>query len=106
MKTNTSLGTNLPPVAGGSLEPEAAFGLVLRELRKRQGLSQEKLAQVAEMERNYVSLLERGQNSASVKNIFSLAKALKITVAEFMGMVESKARERSVPKGGRKGSSA
>lgn len=62
-------------------------------MRKQRGLSQEKLAQEANMERNYVSLLERGCNSPSVKKIFSLARALEISVAEFMGMVESKANE-------------
>lgn len=77
------------------MEPEVAFGFVLRELRKRQGLSQEKLAHEADMERNYVSLLERGQNSASVKKVFQLAKALKISVAEFMAAVEAKAKEPS-----------
>ena len=70
------------------MEPEVAFGQVLRGLRKRQGLSQEKLAQEAGAERNYISLLELGRNSASLKMIFKLAVALDVTVAEFMGMVE------------------
>lgn len=71
------------------MEPEVAFGLVLRELRKQNGLSQEKLAQEAEMERNYISLLELGRNSASVKIIFKLAPALGVSVSDFMGRVES-----------------
>lgn len=72
------------------MEPEEAFGEVLKELRRRRGLSQEKLAQVAEMERNYVSLLERGKNSVSLKKVFHLARALQITVAELMALVEAK----------------
>ncbi len=72
------------------MEPEVAFGQVLRELRLRKGMSQEKLALEAEMERNYISLLELGKNSASVKKIFSLASALGVGVAEFMGMVEGR----------------
>lgn len=75
------------------LEPEAAFGLVLRELRKRQKLSQEALAHEAGLERNYVSLLELGRNSASVKIIFKLAPALGLSVAEFMSLVETKSLE-------------
>lgn len=63
------------------MEPEVAFGLVLRELRKRQALSQEELAHQADLERNYVSLLELGRNSASVKTIFKLAQALDVTVS-------------------------
>ena len=71
------------------MEPEIAFGRVLRELRKLKGLSQENLAQEAEMERNYISLLELGRNSASVKIIFKLAPVLGVSVSEFMGRVES-----------------
>lgn len=75
------------------MEPEVAFGIVLRKLRQRQALSQEALAHKADMERNYVSLLELGRNSASVKMIFRLAQALDVSVAEFMGLVEAKYRE-------------
>lgn len=69
---------------------------MLRELRKRKGLSQEALAHEAEMERNYVSLLERGKNSASVKKIFQLAEALGVSVSEFMQMVEARIVDTSV----------
>jgi len=75
------------------LEPEIAFGIVLRKLRKERGFSQEALAFEAGIERNYISLLELGRNSVSVKMIFKLAKALGIGVAEFMGMVEAKSDE-------------
>ena len=80
------------------MEPEAAFGLVLRELRKGQGLSQEALALESELERNYISLLELGRNSASLKTIFKLAKALGISVGDFMAQVERKASEKRRPK--------
>lgn len=76
------------------VEPEIAFGKVLRELRKGRQLSQESLALESGMERNYVSLLELGRNSASVKMIFRLAPALGVSVAEFMGMVEIRAKEK------------
>jgi transcriptional regulator with XRE-family HTH domain len=75
------------------LEPEVAFGIVLRKLRQRQALSQEALAHKADMERNYVSLLELGRNSASLKVIFKLAQALNVSVAELMKLVETKYRE-------------
>ena len=63
------------------MEPEIAFGQVLRELRKGREMSQETLALESGMERNYVSLLELGRNNASVKIIFKLAPALGISVA-------------------------
>ncbi len=72
------------------MEPEEAFGIVLREQRKQRDLSQESLAHEAGVERNYVSLLELGRNSASLKMIFKLTAALGISVAEFMTLVEDK----------------
>ena len=81
------------------MEPEIAFGQVLRELRKGRDLSQETLALESGVERNYVSLLELGRNSASVKMIFKLAPALGISVAEFMALVETRASEKRSSKG-------
>lgn len=75
------------------MEPEVAFGMVLRGIRKQRKLSQEELAYKADLERNYISLLELGRNSASVKTIFKLAQALEIPVADFMGMIEVKCLE-------------
>jgi transcriptional regulator with XRE-family HTH domain len=85
------------------VEPEIAFGQVLRELRKGRDLSQEALALESSLERNYVSLLELGRNSASLKTIFKLAPALGISVAEFMSMVESRASEKHSGKARSKG---
>ena len=73
------------------MEPAVAFGQVLRELRKRQGLSQEKLAHEADLERNYISLLELGRNSASIKTIFKLAPVLGLSIADLMAQVEHRA---------------
>jgi transcriptional regulator with XRE-family HTH domain len=72
------------------LEPEEAFGIVLRELRTKHGLSQETLAHEAGLERNYISLLELGRNSASIKTIFKLTPVLGVTATEFMKKVEAK----------------
>jgi transcriptional regulator with XRE-family HTH domain len=85
------------------VEPEIAFGQVLRELRKARELSQEALALESGVERNYVSLLELGKNSASLKMIFKLAAALGISVADLMVMVEVRVKDRRQGKGGTKG---
>ena len=73
------------------------IGAKIAACRKRAGMSQEKLANEADMERNYISLLELGKNSASVKKIFSLASALGVGVAEFMGMVEDRLKAVDLP---------
>ncbi len=70
------------------MEPEVAFGIVLRELRKQRALSQELLAHESDLERNYISLLELGRNSASIKTIFKLSPVLGVSVSEFMSQVE------------------
>ena len=93
----------MPPAKGMGVEPEIAFGQVLRELRKGRDLSQEVLALESGLERNYVSLLELGRNSASLKTIFKLAPALGISVAEFMSMVEIRASEKRSGKARSKG---
>lgn len=83
------------------MEPEVAFGIVLRELRKQRYLSQESLAHEAGMERNYISLLELGKNSVSIKMIFKLAASLDIAVSELMRLVEAKQKEDQKSKRGK-----
>ena len=70
------------------MEPERSFGDVLRELRRQRGLSQEALALEAGVERNYVSLLERGKNSVSIRVMFKLCAVLKVAPSDFLGRVE------------------
>jgi transcriptional regulator with XRE-family HTH domain len=71
------------------VEPEVAFGIVLRELRKQRELSQEVLAHESGLERNYISLLELGRNSASIKTLFKLTPVLGVSASEFMGREEN-----------------
>jgi transcriptional regulator with XRE-family HTH domain len=57
--------------------PRALFGRNLRRLRKGLGVSQEELAFGAELDRTYVSSVERGHRNISIDNIFRLAYALQ-----------------------------
>jgi transcriptional regulator with XRE-family HTH domain len=59
-------------------DPLIAFGTRLRELRTRKNLSQEKLAELADLHRNYVGLLERGQSNVSLVTLVALARALSV----------------------------
>ncbi len=72
------------------MEPESAFGDVLRELRRGRGLSQEGLALEAGIERNYVSLLELGKNSASIRMLFKLCEVLEVAPSVFLAHVEQR----------------
>jgi transcriptional regulator with XRE-family HTH domain len=66
----------------------SAFGIVLRRLRAKAGISQEKLALEAEMQRNYISLIELGRNQPSLTSIFKLANALEISPSKLVKLVE------------------
>jgi len=55
----------------------------LRRLRQSKGLSQEELAARAEINRNYVSLLEREENAATVDMLEKLADVLGVDPGEF-----------------------
>ena len=54
------------------------FGNRVRGLRLRRGLSQEKLAELADLHRNYVGGIERGERNVSLINIVKLAHALAV----------------------------
>ena len=60
------------------------FGMRIRTLRNSQGLSQEELAQKAELHRTYIGGIERGERNVSLINIEKLAIALDATVATLM----------------------
>ena len=67
---------------------EVAFGRVLRAKRKEGELSQEALALEAGIDRNFVSLMERGLNQPSLSTVFKLAKALKVEPASLLKEVQ------------------
>jgi transcriptional regulator with XRE-family HTH domain len=60
------------------------FGLNVRALRTKQGLSQEQLASMCELDRTYISGIERGKRNISLLNIVKIATYLKITPSELM----------------------
>jgi transcriptional regulator with XRE-family HTH domain len=60
------------------------FGNNLRAKRLKAGLSQEALAQLAELHRTYVGSVERGERNISLLNIVKLAKALGIPATNLL----------------------
>jgi transcriptional regulator with XRE-family HTH domain len=70
-----------------SVDPLRAFGLRLREFRENAGLSQEKLAEMANLHRNYVGSLERGQSNVSLLAMVRLARSLKVKPYELIDAV-------------------
>ena len=78
-----------------------ALGLRIKELRERQGLSQEQLAERADLHVTYISGIERGQRNPGLNILASLAKALKTSlpalVADLRPKVKVKVRDRGRP---------
>ena len=59
-----------------------AFGKTVRRLRTERGISQEELAELAGLHRNYIGGIERGERNVGLKAVFSLARGLGVKAAE------------------------
>lgn len=70
------------------MQADKAFGQAVREYRNQIGISQEELAFRAGIHRTYVSQIERGIKSPSLKVIFVLAQALEILPHELVEKAE------------------
>lgn len=55
------------------------FGKVLKMIRVENKVSQDALADLCELDRTYISLLERGLRQPTITTLFKLAEALKIS---------------------------
>jgi transcriptional regulator with XRE-family HTH domain len=66
----------------------SVFGKVLRTLRENKNLSQEKLAEYCDLDRTYISMLERGLRQPTISTIFKIADALDISPSELVKKVE------------------
>ena len=64
------------------------FGLILKELRHEKGLSQESLANQSEIDRTYISDIEKGERNISLKIIERLSNTLQISLSELFKKIE------------------
>jgi transcriptional regulator with XRE-family HTH domain len=60
------------------------FGRRVRELRIRAGLSQEDFAAHCDLDRTYISGIERGMRNVALRNIERIAKTLRVSLSELM----------------------
>jgi len=60
----------------------------MRAYREAAGLTQEKLGELTDLHRTYISLLERGLNSPSLRTLTKLARALGVTLTEMVSVFE------------------
>lgn len=76
------------------MELAVAFGEVLRDYRQRAGLSQEALALACDLDRTFISLLERGLRQPTLGSLFALAGPLSAPPSELVEAIERKLRPR------------
>lgn len=58
------------------------FGSRVERLRRQQKITQEELGLRAGFDRSYVGGLERGERNPSLKNIYKISKALKVSLSK------------------------
>ena len=75
---------------------ELPFGLALRRLRLAAGMSQERLGLEAGVQRNFISLIELGQNQPTINTISRLARALGMPASVLVAEAESEARSKQL----------
>jgi transcriptional regulator with XRE-family HTH domain len=65
------------------MDVRAQFGNRLIELRKERKMTQDKLAELSELTRVYISGIEQGKRNVSLEVIVKLAEALEIKISQF-----------------------
>lgn len=60
------------------------FGNRVRQIRKEQGLSQEALAALADIDRSYMGHIERGEKNVTLTKIYQISDALNVKPAELL----------------------
>lgn len=67
---------------------EAALAIILRKRRTEYGLSQEELAYMCDVDRTYISLLERQKRKPTLNVIFKICNTLEIQPSDFIKEIE------------------
>ncbi|WMD19949.1 helix-turn-helix transcriptional regulator [Achromobacter seleniivolatilans] len=70
------------------MTPEQAFSRVLRRLRSEANKTQEQLAFESQLDRTYISLLERGLRQPTLRSMVQLSAALHMPPSTLMNYVE------------------
>lgn len=71
------------------MDIQKIVGTNIRNIRESQKLSQEKLADLSELDRTYIFSIEKGKRNISIKVLFKIAKALKVSIHELIKNIEN-----------------
>ena len=70
------------------MDIQKVVGTNIRKIRESQKLSQEKLADLSELDRTYIFSIEKGRRNISIKVLFKIAKALNVSILELVKNLE------------------
>lgn len=63
------------------------LGQKIRIERMKRKMSQEKLAELAELNRNFIGMVERGESNITVKNLEAISKAFGMEIKDLFNFV-------------------
>ncbi len=64
------------------------IGKTLKKYRKSRCLTQEKLAELTELHRTYIGMVERGEKNITIVNLDKLLKHLNVSLSDFFILLE------------------
>ncbi|WP_289356252.1 helix-turn-helix transcriptional regulator [Paenibacillus sp. S-12] len=70
------------------MNTELVFGKVLKAVRAKYDISQEELAFRSNLDRTYISMLERGIHQPSLSSLMSIAQAVNIKASDLVRLYE------------------
>ena len=65
------------------------YGKIIRQLREKNGVSQEKFANMIGMDRSYYATIEAGKHNVTLSKIEDIANGLGVSISKIMNMIES-----------------
>jgi DNA-binding XRE family transcriptional regulator len=65
-------------------DPRIPLGQEIKRRRLKTGMTQEELAEAADLHWTYISGIERGVRNVSIVNLFNIANALKVRVRDLV----------------------
>lgn len=74
-----------------------AFGQIVRQTRVARKLSQERLAELSGLHRNFIGMIERSETSASMDSLEAISTALQCRPSELVKAAEQ--QQNAMPKG-------
>ena len=78
-------------------ELQTVFGKRIRELRSKNGFSQESFADHCGLHRTYMGGIERGEHNLTIETVMTISTGLGMTMSELLAGIEKQLETPSTP---------